>query len=102
MKLLVSRSAFWVGLAWLKSASRLAAQTGVNVPLATPPRTVRPVHAKMTVQLTQKGVLFAQAVAPIALPKILDQDGYSASRFETHHAEIERLLAFAIRHEIDR
>ena len=30
MKLLVSRSAFWVGLAWLRSANRLAAQEGVT------------------------------------------------------------------------
>jgi hypothetical protein len=30
MKLLAFRSAFWVGLAWLRSANRLAAQEGVT------------------------------------------------------------------------
>ena len=31
MKLPVSRSAFWVGLAWLRSANRWAAQEGVSL-----------------------------------------------------------------------
>ena len=35
MKLLVSRSAFWVGLAWLRSANRLAAQEGVSCLVGT-------------------------------------------------------------------
>ena len=65
MKLPASRSAFWVGLAWLRSANRWAAQESESC--------VSCVDASLLVPIKWQAI-------PVRLPAALDCGGHSAGR----------------------